>query len=246
MARYYNNGTSGGGSNGSNASAARPVSGVYGTGQMRILGPGTHSFTVPSSNIRVRLWGAGGNGGRNVGGHGGGFAMKEITGLVIGSKVTATVAAAPSAQSSFGGYVSATGGASNPSGYTNMGTGVGGDINYSGGNAWSTANGSRGGGGGAANLMGNGGDNKSSGASGGGGVDSAGVGSLDLGQSIDFIGTGSGGVVRGDGVNGGGGGEDGPAVGSSGRGGNGGFPGGGGGAGQISGLGSLGLMIIEW
>jgi hypothetical protein len=58
--------------------------------------------------------------------------------------------------------------------------------------------------------------------------------------SIDFLGTGGGGIGQCNGRNGGGGGEaNGSAV-------TGGIPGGGGGAGVSSGLGAPGLVIVEW
>lgn len=237
------------------ASVVNPFSGVFGNGQMQII-PVSGTFVVPVgvANVRVRLWGAGGSGGNNVGG-GGGFAMKVINVSGV-SSVAVTVGAAvqntTGGTSSFGSFVSATGGVGAGTGAG--GTGVGGDVNYVGGT-------SSVGGGGAANLFGNGGFGGGSaggnGASGGGanstntvggnGIFSTGGGNYVtngapiaptsgmISPSIDLIGTGGGGSgLFPNGVNGGGG-----AVG-----GYGGFPGGG--TPSISGVGGRGLVIVEY
>lgn len=231
-----------------------PITGKFGTGNIKLY-PASGTFTVPKNvtSVRVRLWGGGSSGDpTNGGGGGGGFALKVITGLTPLSVIPVTVGGT----SSFGAYVSATGG-STPSG----GIGVGGDINYSGGNG--AAGAYYGGGGGAAGLFGNGGSagsydtssNKgisggslNSGGGGGGGSSQTGGGNGISGSgaspyssatpgnylSIDYISTGGGGMGYTPGANGGGGGYS-----SSG-----GFPGGGGGS--NFGSGSPGLVIIEY
>ena len=106
------------------------------------------SWTVPPgiTTVRVRLWGGGGgtNNGlysQTVAG-GGGFAIKTVTGLTPGSTVPVTVGrgspinngTGTGATSSFGAYVSATGGRNNQDGTTLIGgVGVGGDVNAYGG-----------------------------------------------------------------------------------------------------------------
>lgn len=161
-----------------------PLTGIFGSGNI-VLIPTNRTFTVPASSVRVRCWGPGPNGG-----HGGGFAMKTITGLTVGSTVSVTVGMGGSGTTtSFGAHCSATAGTS-----STRGTGVGGDVNYQGG----LSNGS--GGGGAANLFGDGGsggaggnspESGGSGASGGGGGKSTGGLSAAPGGSAP---TGSGGV----------------------------------------------------
>lgn len=246
------------------APVTNPFSGVFGNGQIEIF-PTSRTFTVPLgvASVRVRVWGAGGSG-NNSGGGGGGFAMRVIDVSTV-SSVAVTVGDAvfntAGGTSSFGSFVSATGGAvgSNPPG----GTGVGGDVNYTGG-AGATSAGS----GGAANLFGNGGGGSSSnglnGASGGGSASSAlliggnGIFSTGAGQyansgapipptsgmispSIDLIGTGGGGSnAYPSGVNGGGSGAN-NTIGCAG-----GFPGGGAyGTGSVH-LGGRGLVIVEY
>lgn len=229
-----------------------PVTGVFGTGQMQFFSS-SGSWTVPSgiNKVRVRLWG----GGSGSNGSGGGFALRiiwDLTGVVA---VAVTVGGA-GGTSSFGSYVSATGGASSGGA---VGAGSGGDINYAGGQGNTTGNS----GGGAASLFGNGGDVPTAvSQAGGNGASGSGVSTIlfqagngFLGQggqvsnaatavysmptsgmesafSIDFIGTGGGGAGGQSGVNGGGGGGGNSA---------GGFPGGGGGS-----WGSSGLVIVEW
>lgn len=216
-----------------------PITGVFGTGQVQIFGAGQSGvWYVPPGvgKARVRLWGAGGSG-ANAGG--GGFALKTIYDLSGVTSVAVIVAEAPSGTSSFGSYVSATGGLSS-SPYSG-GTGVGGDINTSGGTSGSA---------GAGSLFGRGGSSSAQGSSGWGG---SGVGNLGasgfLGSgggnpntvalgpasqsgmsapfSLDFIGTG-GGAYSGSGTNGGGGT-------------NGGYPGG---AGFTNG--APGMVIVEY
>jgi len=207
-----------------------PITGVFGNGFVQVFGPGmSGTWTVPPgvNACRVRLWGGGGGA---TGGGGGGFAMKTIYALGVS---TVAITVGNSAQtSSFGSFVSASGGTSG-SPYTG-GSGSGGDINTSGGDANSAA------GGGAGSLFGRGSGANLAGVSGGafgpgftGGValtvasgSITGTGS-SVPWSIDFIGTG--GVAS----NGGGG---------TAANGYGGFPGGG----AYNGYGGAGLVIVEW
>jgi hypothetical protein len=243
-----------------------PFTGAFGNGQVRVF-TSTTTWTVPAgiSNVRVRLWGAGGSGISSNCGAGGGFALRSfsIAGVTsVAITVAPTVTLASGGTSSFGSYVSATGGGSTNS--SAGGIGIGGDINTQGGTAGS-ANG--GGGGGAASVMGNGGAGggnantgfSSRGGAGGGagsgttsngGNGFIGIGALSVqtsgvattatsglqgNASIDFIGMGGGGsgsALGNHGNNGGGGGS----------GGTGGFPAGGSSE-QPS---SPGLVIVEW
>ncbi len=225
-----------------------PFSGTFNNGKIQIFGA-SGTFTVPAgvTSVRARVWGGGGQAG-------GGFAMKVITGLTPAATVAVTVGAG--ATSSFGAYVSATAGGT---AFTSVGgTGSGGDVNYSGGDAGGSVGG---GGGGVASLFGKGGNGTGtlaggygySGASGGGGGGQSGGGGNGITgmgsyltatlvfipsptpiSSIDFIGTGGGGVVSIPGWNGGG---------SSVNAQNGSFPGGGG---SGTGIYSSGLCIVEW
>lgn len=234
---------------------ALPGTGVFGFGQVQVFGV-SGTFVVPAgvNNVRVRLWAAGGG----SGGGGGGFAMRTIYNLA-GLGLTSVAVTVPTASGSssaggtvsFGTLVSATGGSSGSS--DNFGgTGVGGDINTTGGRGTSS-----GGGGGVASMWGNGGNgtnpptsaasgggSSSSSTSGGSGLTGAGgvwnggtnapaSPQTNLFGSIDFIGTGGGGGFQMSGVNGGGGGMNMP----------GGFPGGGGGQ---SNPGAAGLVIVEY
>jgi len=244
------------------ASVTNPFSGVFGNGDMQII-PVSGTFTVPLgvSRVRVRLWGAGGA--ASVGGGGGGFAMRVIQ-LGTTTSVAVTVGA-PSAfltggTSSFGAFVSAIGGTGGGPAPNSGGSGVGGDLNFTGGAGSTTTGGA---GGGVASLFGNGGNGATVsgpggiGGSGGGGgatvgvpggngIFSTGGGMINvsgsgivptsgmISPSIDLIGTGGGGSASfNNGVNGGG---------SSGSG-FGGFPGGGSGS---SGGGGRGLVIVEY
>ena len=208
------------------STAFNPITGVFGTGQVLIVGGNTTAtWTVPPGigKVRARCFGGGGSGGG-----GGGFAIKTIYDL---SGVTSipVIAGGIGGTSSFGTYVSATAGYT-----TGIGSGVGGDINYSGGTS---------GGGGVASIFGNGGSTYIPGASGfvlstangSGGLFGSGNASSNLTSglsgslfSIDFIGTGGGGSNGFGGINGGGG----PT---------GGYPGGGG-----TTLGAPGMVIVEW
>lgn len=230
-----------------------PITGVFGNGMVQVFGQGgSGTWIVPDgvNNVRVRVFGCGGG----SGGSGGGFALKTIYNLAGQGITSVAITIAPGgggggATTSFGSFVSATGGLTGTSG---AGTGVGGDINYTGGLSMNSS-----GGGGVANLFGNGGNGTSSfgysGASGGGGGGSGGHtgGNGIFGSgcsvyvtsgasipstsgmpsfSIDYIGTGGGGAASLSGINGGGGGSNS----------NGGYPGGGG---QI---GAAGMVIVEW
>jgi len=139
-----------------------PVSGVFGNGQIELF-PESGTFTVPTgvSKVRVRVWGGGGG---NLG-SGGGFAMKVVD-LGGTTSVVVTVGAGglqngstDGGTSSFGSYVSATGGKSGTSTVGQQGgIGTGGDINFQGGQqsgGLSAANGY--GGAGGAGLLGDGG-----------------------------------------------------------------------------------------
>lgn len=260
-----------------NAVSRAPVSGFFGKGNWQIFTQ-SGSFTVPDgvTSVRARVFGAGGGGSQSAGGSGGGFAIKTIiAGLTPGRVVTVTIGASGTyntagGTSSFGAFVSATGGTA---GGGAAGAGSGGDLNYTGGVGLSGR-----GGGGAANIFGNGGNGGASGTSGGGGAGSAGdaggfgIFGNPVAVQISGAGSGSGGAPQGTpdeifpdyfgagcggggfvgssgsggpGQNGGGGGA------GFGSGGPGGFPGGGGGgaqntAGAHNGVGGPGLVIVEW
>jgi hypothetical protein len=245
-----------------------PITGVFGSGNIMVYAGSTNpsavaqtsttfTWTVPAGvdAVRVRLWGGGGY----LNGAGGGFAIKSIYGLSGTTSVLITVGfggnsvTVNGATSSFGSFVSATGGVS---ANVTAGTGTGGDINTSGG-AGSTA--AQSGGGGVGSIFGNGASafsnyfNQNTFGGGGAGVyeatNGSGAGFIGAGASdnqhrapgsgidqfsIDFLGTGGGGGYVTNGRNGGGGGR------SS----HGGIPGGGGGS--TSGLGAPGFVIVEW
>lgn len=238
-------------------SALNPISGTFGSGRIAVFSATVAAWPLPASSIRVRAWGAAGAPSGSNGGSGGGFTMKVITGLVVGSALALTVGTAGAA-STVGSYCSAGGAGAASSG---------GDVNYAGGSG--SAGG--GGGGGAANLFGPGGASGKSGPSGGGGnsgivgasggagiTGTPGTGEIVGGAvatpaqgvaiiSIDYIGTGCGGgggansggatPLGGAGVNGGGGGASA----------NGGFPGGGAGINSpVTAFSANGLIIIEW
>ena len=218
------------------AQAFNPITGVFGTGQVRFFSAsGTWSVPPGIGKVRARVWGGGGY----ARGSGGGFSIETIYDLTGVTSVAVTIGVGGSAAtplnggtSSFGSYCSATGGAT--AGGV-VGAGTGGDINYSGGLG---GTGASAGGGGVASLFGNGGNGGTSATNGGNGASGGGAGSTAslaggngfLGSggisgtaaqgrtmntsglspifSIDFIGTGGGGVSSMPGVNGGGGGYD--------------------------------------
>ncbi|MDR3532810.1 MAG: hypothetical protein P4L90_19930 [Rhodopila sp.] len=118
------------------------------------------NFMVPAgvTQVEVEVWGGGSGSYASVpglpsgGGSGGGYARKLVTGLVPGQSVPVTIgsggasgttggaAAGPGGISSFGQFVSATGGSLNylattsapGNGATPPGIGVGGDVNFAG------------------------------------------------------------------------------------------------------------------
>jgi hypothetical protein len=130
----------------------------FGSGVQTFITSG--GFTVPAgvAQVEVEVWGAGAGSYGSVpglpsgGGAGGGYARRLITGLVPDQTVPVTVglggtagtsagvAARPGGTSSFGAFVTATGGslnylatpASPENGATPPGVGVGGDVNFTG------------------------------------------------------------------------------------------------------------------
>lgn len=154
---------------------SNPASGVFGTGQVQFF-TSSGSWTVPPGigKVRARVWGAGGgynnNGSYYSGGGGGGFAIKIIYGfdgvssipVIVGqgiNLVSLTNAVSSAQSSSFGSYVSATGGGQGATGAgPSGGNGVGGDTNTSGGSGGYSASTASGGGGGCASIFGNGGN----------------------------------------------------------------------------------------
>ena len=163
------------------------------------------TFTVPTgvSQVEVELWGGGSGtfassiGIPSGGGSGGGYAKRRIAGLLPGQQIAVTIGAGGSAgtvggisptaggTSSFGSFVSATGGslnylatvASPQNGATPPGSGVGGDVNLS-GSAGQAGSGSQGGMGGAGPMGGaqNSGTTGVNGLFPGGGASGAGTG----------------------------------------------------------------------
>jgi hypothetical protein len=150
-----------------------PVTGIFGSGNQQWFSA-SKLWKVPTgiNAVRVRLWGAGGNAGYSspyyYAGGGGGFAMKTIYDLGGLQNIFINVAATSGATSSFGNFVSATGGTNGSASATiaagdgelnsSGGSGVGGDINYSGGKGSSATTGGEYGPGGSASLFGNGGN----------------------------------------------------------------------------------------
>ncbi|HVZ09319.1 MAG TPA: hypothetical protein VHC04_15490 [Rhodopila sp.] len=130
----------------------------FGSGVQTFASSG--AFTVPAgvTQLEVEVWGGGSGSYASVaglpsgGGAGGGYARKRITGMVPGQSVVVTVGAGGSGgtvagavptaggTSSFGSFVSATGGSTNylataaqpQNGATPGGFGVGGDVNLTG------------------------------------------------------------------------------------------------------------------
>ncbi len=151
------------------------------------------SFTVPAgvTQVEVEVWGGGSGSFASVsgtpsgGGSGGGYARRRVTGLTPGQVVAVSVGAggqggvvggqgaSAGGTSSFGSYVSATGGQLNGNantgspifGATPGGSGVGGDVNIN-GSAGQVGYGSNGGNGGAAPM----GGSQNSGTTGNGGL----------------------------------------------------------------------------
>ena len=130
----------------------------FGSGVQAITSSG--AFTVPAgiTQVEVEVWGGGSGSFASTatvasgGGSGGGFARRRVTGLTPGQNVPVTIgaggvggttagaAAGSGGSSSFGTFVSATGGALNATatptnpqnGATPGGIGIGGDLNLSG------------------------------------------------------------------------------------------------------------------
>lgn len=175
----------------------------FGSGVQTFQGSGT--FTVPAgvSQVEVEVWGAGSGsfaslaGVASGGGCGGGYARKLVTSLIPGQSIAITVGlgggagtitgtpAGSGGASSFGQYVSASGGAINSlasssqpgTGATPPGVGIGGDVNLT-GSAGLAGAGSQGGMGGGAPMGGcqNSGTAGNGGISPGGGASGAGTG----------------------------------------------------------------------
>lgn len=262
-----------------------PASGVFGTGQVQFF-TNSGSWTIPPGigKVRARCFGAGG-GYNNIssyysGGGGGGFAIKTIYGLdgltsipitvgIGGGTVSTSTALYSSGTSSFGSFVSATGGYFGYYGSAPLpgGSGVGGDINNIGGTGGFASSTTEGGGGGCASIFGSGGNGgaggvsgspSSGGAGGGSGFQSGsvgsggngflGVGAIYVSSTVQFAST--------SGLNqfsidflGTGGGAMYLQPPQNGGGGSystpGAFPGGGSGVGSPS-FGANGLVIVEW
>lgn len=102
----------------SNGSAAPSWANVITAPNMRVITT-TGSFTIPAATLKVTCVGGGGNGGSSAstnspgsgGGGGGGTSIAIVDGLTVGSSLTVTVGGATQT-SSFGTYVSSTGGSS--------------------------------------------------------------------------------------------------------------------------------------
>ncbi len=130
----------------------------FGSGVQVLTTSGTFSVPAGISQVEVEVWGAGAGSFASTstvasgGGAGGGYARKRVTGLTPGQAIpvtiglggtggtTAGVPATAGGSSSFGTYVSATGGALNATasvsspqnGATPGGIGIGGDLNLMG------------------------------------------------------------------------------------------------------------------
>lgn len=176
----------------------------FGSGCQTFATSGTYVVPPGVQQVEVELWGGGSGSFASVsgkpsgGGSGGGYARKRIVGLTPGQSVVVTVgpggsaggvgggAAAAGGTSSFGTYVSATGGSLNPlatptdpgNGATPAGIGVGGDVNLK-GSAGQAGSSNQGGLGGAAPMGGaqNSGTTGVAGVFPGGGASGAGTGS---------------------------------------------------------------------
>lgn len=192
----------------------------FGSGVQSFAASGT--FVVPAgvTQVEVEVWGAGSGsfaslpGVPSGGGAGGGYAKKLVVGLTSGQAIPVTVGVGGSAgttgglpagagsASSFGQYVSASGGGLNylssvsqpGNGATPPGVGIQGDVNFT-GSTGQAGNGTQGGVGGAAPI----GGNQNSGTTGnagifpGGGASGAGTGAA--GSSGFNGGAGAGGLV---------------------------------------------------
>lgn len=227
------------------AQTRNSFTGTFGTGQVKFF-YANDTFVVPAgiTAVRARVWGSGsrqtGFSSTAGGGGGGGFALKKVTGLSSGASISVTVGTSNGASSSFGPYVSATGGVVDVGGNGTSGSfggsGVGGDINTTGGRGGlgiASSPTSYGGGGGSASVFGNGGEgarNNDSilgirpdyylfvgGATGGGNYSPLQYSDVYISEEfdikdLDFIGTGRGSHNNGGAINGGGGWAYGSAV----------------------------------
>jgi hypothetical protein len=230
--------------------------------------PGTESFIVPANvtSICVLCVGAGGTGRPSPyasGGGGGGLAYKNNIPVTPGQSIVVTVGAPGSraaaldtqntgGTSSFGGYVSATGGTSD-GGQNLGGSGVGGDGNATGGrgnNGTELNNDRGGGGGGAAGYTGNGGQANGGPISGGGGTGGnngfSGGESGGGGGGVGLFGEGASGAVPAGGGTGGNGGSGGGDSSNSFGGTYGGGGGGQGGQGTSAATGGVGAVRVIW
>jgi len=130
----------------------------FGSGVMNFTTNGVFSVPNGVTQIEVEVWGGGAGSFASVpglasgGGSGGGYARKRITSLIPGQSIPVAIGAGgnagtsagaapgPGGTSSFGSYVSATGGSLNylantsqpQNGATPPGFGVGGDLNFTG------------------------------------------------------------------------------------------------------------------
>jgi hypothetical protein len=130
----------------------------FGSGVQTFMSNGSFAVPMGVTQVEVEVWGSGAGSFASVagvpsgGGAGGGYAKKLVTGLTPGQTVTVTVgtggtggtttgiAAGLGSTTSFGGFVSATGGGLNyyatvgspGSGGSPPGAGVGGDVNLTG------------------------------------------------------------------------------------------------------------------
>lgn len=192
----------------------------FGSGVQTFSSSGTFAVPPGVAQVEVEVWGAGSGSFASVpglpsgGGSAGGYAKRLVTGLTPGQSVPITVgagglacttgggAAGPGGTTSFGQFVSATGGGLNylattsapQNGATPPGVGVGGDVNFS-GSAGQAAVLNQGGMGGASPIGGgqNSGGVGNSGYSPGGGASGAGTGIA--GNTAFNGGTGGSGLV---------------------------------------------------
>jgi hypothetical protein len=180
------------------------------------------NFTVPIgvSQVEVELWGGGSGSYASLaavasgGGAGGGYSRKLVTSLTPGQVIAVVVGAGgaagtttgsqagPGGASSFGQYVSASGGATNSlssisqpgNGATPPGVGIGGDVNLT-GSAGQAGYGTQGGMGGAAPM----GGSQNSGTAGNGGIfpggGASGAGTGSSGNTAYNGAAGAGGLV---------------------------------------------------
>lgn len=175
----------------------------FGSGSQTFTTSGTYVVPLGVQQVEVEVWGGGAGtfasvlGKPSGGGSGGGYARKRVTGLTPGQSIAVTAGSGGSAgavgggaptaggTSSFGTFVSATGGSLNPlatttdpaNGATPAGVGVGGDVNLK-GSAGQAGFSNQGGMGGAAPMGGaqNSGTTGVAGVFPGGGASGAGTG----------------------------------------------------------------------